>query len=743
MSKLTLAKFAQDEWDAAKEKRLVFSHVYCEVSSSHSRVSAVLEAFCAAATAGGDQEGPVAISYLVPSPADVCIAGSRYSDAVLATEEKGNKLEFMTFASWTHDVRDRQILLLDADRSTRSSIDTQAMLDISQKLEPRAEKEGFRCLVVTVSGDRDSLVGRDQGPASRAYRLRGHELCGTAHDVDDWESEAAEIVKERLRARLATLAGVDDEQVHLDSEKGPIVVLLTRFNDARYIYEELRTESKHVEFECIMPWSNRQSIEVATRRSSVLKLVYIDDGVRMMPLIECSEVVVGPTKDQFYFDPDLLCGAMMLNAEASTEKRLEAAFSLSSTAPTVHTFPADEEQPPEALSPAFGPQLLHLQLGIISVCGDRHPTELRIGFPEDKVMLSESVRRLAEWGLVDAVDKSAANKQPTVTHPLGRQAARFCRFTPNINAAVLLGCISEDMTNAVANILVDMAVMVCQGPSAIFSPTTGGTRRRAADHMRLSRGPLAGMVHNGQLWLSVACLDAFRRSSLPEHVWPLIRQEVIPHIQERAAGIKQHLGIEEARAGVPLAETEVEVVEEQLVRAFIFNILLSDEAMPGSFAVDFISRVRLVQHTHDPLDWAGLREHSATRGMVAGVYTYLEGVLSEDFTTIVGYRPCDTTAVSLKAVSKVLGEYSGGRFLRPIWEPSTCLRATSIQTARCFTAVSADEGHDALLSKGQAGDAEGAVAGPAQGATKTSTVADGKNGAKPRGVSTKNIFKCI
>lgn len=63
-----------------------------------------------------------------------------------------------------------------------------------------------------------------------------------------------------------------------------------------------------------------------------------------------------------------------------------------------------------------------------------------------------------------------------------------------------------------------------------------------------------------------------------------------------------------------------------------------------------------------------------TLGVVAGVYTYMEFPSDDDSMTLVGCRPHDVTVLSLRAVSKALGEVGGVTPLWPRLEDNASLR---------------------------------------------------------------------
>lgn len=696
MPELALAQFAQAKWKESKHDGLVFSHVQHKMGSLHSRLSAVIDAFCAAAS----DEQEVFISYLLPNPSDVFIARSRYKETIRATKDKGNALKFIEFGSWKDtDDHKKQILLLDADHSRTSSIDGHVMLEITQKLETRIVSEELSCLVVTISGDVKGPVWRDRID-TEFFTVEGQQYRAITHYDDTWLTKATELLEEKLKSRMDTLADIPEHQVHLHAEKyGPTFVLLMRYAEARFLFEKLKRISVNVELGCIMPWFRGDMIQPATSRSQWLKLIYIDDRVGVMPLIEGAEVLVGPFRDGFHFDLDIICGVAIPDVDANVDDQLQAAFSLSSKPPIVHTFPRKVLLPADALGLAFGPQLLHWQLGIIKNCKDRHPLDLPIRFPNDMIMSSEAVRRLGEWGLVEFDEKSfeTHRPRPRLGAPLGTDAGRFSKFTSNINALVLLGCAEERRTpRAVFGVLVDLAVIVCQGPSSMFYPVTADTKRKVEGKMRLLNGPFANLVDRGQLWLSLACLDAYRRAAIPEELRPLMIDEVLSRIQGRASTLWTAIFGQVRDQQVELTVVETRIVEEKLARAFLFNTLLT-AGSDDFFAADIISRVKLTQSYDDPLDWDRLHQESDTAGVVAGVYTHLEALVNDDLTTIVGYRPRDVTVISLRAVSKVLGELEGGKYLPPLWTPNTALRIEEHVFSEHFDGIELGEDEEAAV----------------------------------------------
>lgn len=574
MSRLDLPEFAQEKWAESKQNRLVFLHVHCDTESSDSRLSAVIRAFGAAAS--DERQGPVSISCLLRSPADVIIARSRYNDAVSAIREQGNLFTFMTFASWKNDAaHDRQILLLDGDPSTISSMDTILMLEIRQQLESRAQKEGFRCLFVTVAPYWDLVWRHRVQPSVQGYRIEGRKYQALENQVEDWKEEAMEIMKRDVRIRLDTLPTVHGHQMQSHAEEyGPIFVLLMRYHDARYLFEQLKQVLTNVEFCCVMPWSNLQSIEAATSRSRWLKLIHIDDGVTIMPLIEGSQVLIGPTADRIRLSRDVASVMTMSNLWSSTVARFQEAISLSPVTPVVHTFvPASPTRKTTGiLSPAWGSQLLHFQFGVIKACKGRHPKDQSIMLPDNWMMSVEAQRQLEVWGLISVEGERMLDLQwPKIQHPLGTHAARFFRLTTNINAMILLSCITEEMSNTIVNVLIDMAVLVCQGPSAIFYPTTPAAKTEAADRIRLLNGPLAHMVDRGQLWLSLACLNAYRNGRMTEALSSMLRKEVISHVQGRAAHIKTWFGIDQDDSHFTLAPRGRQYCREPACARFLIQ----------------------------------------------------------------------------------------------------------------------------------------------------------------------------
>lgn len=665
MSDLALREFARVKWIEAKRSRLNFVHVHCHTGCSDTGVRAVIHAFAAAAAA---DEGPVSISYLLRSPADVIIAGSRYNDAVNAIREQGNLFTFMTYAAWKDDAaHDRQILLFDWELSTMSSMNTILMLEIRQQLQSRAQKAGFQCLVVTVAPYWELVWNVRFHPSEQGCLIEGHNFQAAEYRVKDWKGEAMDIMKRELNIRLDTLPTAPGHQMQSHAEEyGPIFVLLMRYNDARYLFEQLKQVSPNIEFGCVMPWSDLQSIEAATSRSRWLKIVYIDDGVFIMPLIEDSQVVIGPTRDLFRLSKELHSVVTTSNVWSSSVARFQKAISLSPDTPLVHTFvPANSRHVrTDILSPAWGSQLLHFWFGLIKACKGGLPVVESIRVPDNRIMSVEAQRQLEVWGLISIGEKLREHPKPKIQHPLGTHAARFSRLTTNINSMMLLSCITEDMSNAIVNILIDMAVLVCQGPSAIFYPATSAAKIEAADRIRLLNGPLAPLVDRGQLWLSLACLNAYRNGRMTEALSSMLRKEVISRVLDRTAHIKTWFGIDQDDSHLTLAPRDVSIVEDQLARAFLFNILLTDETK-DYFAVDLTSRARLYQADDDPLDWNRLHGESDIPGIVAGVYTYIEFPLDDDSKLVEGERPHDVTVLSLRAVSKALDEVGGVTSLWP------------------------------------------------------------------------------
>lgn len=372
-----------------------------------------------------------------------------------------------------------------------------------------------------------------------------------------------------------------------------------------------------------------------------------------MPLVQNAEVFVGPERLRFFFDSkhQITVGFPRM-VGANIGSRMQAASSLPGPA-AVHTFGRaheSDEKRKHVLELASGVQLLHLQLGLIVACNGIHPIDLPIKFPDDDLMLVEAVRRLGAWGLAD--NDKIVLQQPVVRHPLGAQTAGFLGFTSNINAAVMLGCIGQGMSDAAANVLVDMAVMVCQGPCAVFHTATRDAKMQVSREIVPLGGPLVKFIHKGQLWLSVACLDLFRRGRLPDQLAPVLRSEVLSCVLNRTAAIKRHIGIAPVDGQPELSGPDVEVVEEQLARAFVFNILLAGSSKDYP-AVDFISCEALSRPVEDTLDWGRLGQESDRPGVVAGVYTYLQPCKTRP-TGPLTLSPRDVTVVSLGAVWKAL-----------------------------------------------------------------------------------------
>lgn len=115
-----------------KERAYICACLFSRVTTTHHGVTAVLGAFGAATR--DLEQGPVAISYLVHCDADVNVANERYGEIIRTYSDGENKLSFMTFGSWGGSA-DRQVVVLDADADTTSSMDTLVMLRITQELQ--------------------------------------------------------------------------------------------------------------------------------------------------------------------------------------------------------------------------------------------------------------------------------------------------------------------------------------------------------------------------------------------------------------------------------------------------------------------------------------------------------------------------------------------------------------------------------------------------------------------------------
>lgn len=711
MSDTELAEFARSKWAEAKQSRLVFTHLHGRFVWSPANVTTVIKAL--GATACDEPQGPVAISYLLRNPTDVIIARSRYDAAVGTIQEQGNEFNFTTFASWKDNgAYNKQILLLDGDQSTMSSIDSLVMLDLRQQLDSRAEKEGFQCLVLMITPYLQDLAWRDRAayPVHR-YQLRGQNFHAVEHYVENWKNKAMEIMEKKLRVRLDEMTSVPGPQRHSQVEEyGPTFVLLMRYDDARDLLEQLKQVSRNVEFGCVMPWSDLQSIEAATSRSRWLKLIYIDDTVVIMPLIESCTVLIAPTGDRVLPSMSIHSVFTMSKVPVRTDARIQAAFSLSTVQPHVHKFCPSYSMGAriDTLSPACGSQLLHFEFGVIKACKYRHLVDESIRLPPDPTMSDEARRQLEVLGLIYTENPSAMT-WPKAQHTLDMHAARFSRLTSNINSMVLLSCIGEDMSNTIANILIDMAVLVCQGPSTIFFPATSAAKIDAAERIRHLNGPLAHLVDRGQLWLSLACLNVYRDGGLTEIWSSMLRKEVISRVQDRAAHIKTWFGIEQDGFDLKLAGRDVQIIEDQLARAFLFNIMLTDDARLCS-PVDLKSRMRLRQAEDDPLDWHRLRRYSDTPGVFAGVYTYMESPSDNDSMTFIGYRPHDVTVLSLRAVAKAVGEVGGPASLWPDWELPGSLRVHKDEIVLHFEDFELSEKEKSGLEEVEAYDGPSATA---------------------------------
>ncbi|KAG8166278.1 hypothetical protein KVR01_004830 [Diaporthe batatas] len=677
MSEVTLTDFARRKWGSARDKKLEFVQVYCIAGSTHSRISSVIEAFRTAAE--GDQEhGDVAITYLLHCQADVEIANIRYKDTA-------GSLIFKTFAAWeAGDVGDRQILLLDINRRTTSSIDTLVMLDITQKLGARAEAEALHCLVVSVACDLNTVVERD---GVHEVPVKAYELVGPYFPVVQYFEEKplyelARFALEKLRQRQAEVEGTGADQLHSlgdDLRFGPTLVLLTRYCDAWELFFHLRKICNRVELSCITPWSSSRDIRSATSRCDMLKLVYIDEGVTQMPLISDAEVLIGPRRAVIIFDESMFRTVAVPDARQDIDGQLQAAFSLSSPPPNVYVFRSRDGSTFSGPSPALDSQYPHLRLCCVLNSADRHPMELPITFPANGALKSETGRRLGAWGLIGRA-KGPAQK---IRGPLATLDPRSFRSTPNINAAVLLGGVKTGVSNAAASVLVDMAVLVSHGPSLIFHLGTEDEKTRVMGHLEAMKDhlaqPLQELGHRGQLWLSAACIHAFRRVSFSQSMMEVMRLDVVTDAVTHANHIKGQLGIVEDPDLKELTAADVQAVEEQLAHAFLFNISLT-RVPRDYFAVDFISGKVLYRHDDDGLDWEKLCRESDTPGLVAGVYTYLERSWDDDSEDVghglpinnpeaVVYRPRDVTIISLKAVAKALRETPSFERLRPSGKP--------------------------------------------------------------------------
>lgn len=350
----------------------------------------------------------------------------------------------------------------------------------------------------------------------------------TSHDVSalgTWIEKAEELVDEGIA-----------------EGSGITFACLMRYDDFQTLLSRLRHRHSETQFNSVNPWSKLPDI----------KLLHIDDEVTMLPPVaKLKGVLIGPSHEVFLYDTYTSHIVKSLRTVYMERRRTDLAFSIVGDADVpVHAFQKEEactDMQDQVISkPAFTGDIVHLYAGMLyaSSVTKQHPTCMPVQMPKGGVKIAEILQRISIWGLFQVT--LTGKRECILNDPLGKYACGFVKFAEwNIKTMVLLGCIRSSMPNVIRGLLVDMAVLLLQGPSNIFSTSTAETKRAVLEALEPMRWYASEQVHLGQLWLSLACLHAQRTKQLPENAGSRLRRDVIHHCLNTASEIREYMLIPE------------------------------------------------------------------------------------------------------------------------------------------------------------------------------------------------------
>lgn len=631
-------------------------------------------------------------------------------EEVVTTDGAGQgKLFATTYSRWVRqaieaaDNQGKLVFVMDMGFGVRTGDMALAAMTMLHNLQGllRGDKSGTTVLWVSVSYSDEALLcdksGRLVGglllPRFNEPRIcnqdKAHEKAdGPQRPDKDWQSAAAgQILQEVIKDATLPMA----------------IALVMSIEDAYLVINELSASPQcppHT-LHLIHPWTDQRAAREAVASSKGLKIVYIDPEVSVVGAIHyLKAVVVAPALNAFDFDVNTtsivkktvvcdLTAALASSIQGAglqgADVRMVKGFSHPVPAPNPRIFRRVE---PAELSPASDRDFWYLNLASHAVSGGyAFPGLLSVVVPPMILKLDEAVRRLDLWHLVDRTDlPPGVDPRSRVPSPLADPVAQYVRVESNIHSLVLMAHAKRDLPMRVKHVLIDLAMLISQGPLSVFDHT--GTVKSEREHRRIIQGlgQQAGFAkkhcHKGLLWQAIAYLNCFRQlmadSTWGPEEWAasklggVVRYDVLARLSERISWCKRAFNVPTEDHSARLAGEEFEAVEAMLVSAFPFNLMMVHAEDVGYFGHDVTSQVILEEEAQgETVHWKGLTEKARNNrdGAVRAIYSHLWMDIEDDDLRV--YRAIGVTAISAEAFKEGLEYLEIDHFssLRPVIRP--------------------------------------------------------------------------
>lgn len=668
------------------------------------------------------------VTYLFVNKADyrTALKGSGLQPQLVSKKREAGKILMTTYDHWVAPARDiikdrgSQIVLMDMGfgiRTAEMAVTTMEMISGMQELLQGNITDATVSWVSVSYTARALLSQRTNRRLSGLLmpRFRPTRLChkDQAHEEirsvqrqgGNWHKDAVgRFVRECLGDRPTKASSV-------------ALALVTSMQDAYHIRNELSVKCLcRVPIHFIQPTTDRRLIDNAVTAWDGVKIVCVDPRVSIIPPISnLKAVILAPEFDGYAFDLNTTC---VVGKKVFLDTAAALAFSLRGEV-SGKVVPVDVHVPqsivsPERsangdidglerqaeLSPVSNVEFIYSNLYAVVEAGRYpYPGILSVMIPPSHPEIIEAQRRLSVWRITESAETGEDN-QPgfRLRAPLGVAMQRFLEGETNMHSLVLLSSIRPEMSVSLKQVLVDLAVLVSEGPSTVLDPCSPVAEY---NHLAILRGLRANTgfarnhCHKGLIWQSMAYLHAHRklaadatwgeREDQGKALGGSVRCEVLDALARRVGLWKQYLRIPMADQASALPREEFRIVENILVAAFAFNLMMVHVDEVGHFGRDMTSEVILEQEADgESIDWDMLRmkaKEDKEEHMMA-IYSHLHMDVIQDENDLPVYRAVGTTVVSISAFCDGLMDLGLEHYnaLRPPFRPERrCLvpRGTS------------------------------------------------------------------
>ncbi|KAJ4413535.1 hypothetical protein N0V82_008473 [Gnomoniopsis sp. IMI 355080] len=430
-------------------------------------------------------------------------------------------------------------------------------------------------------------------------------------------------------------------------------------------------------------WTEKSTIHEMSKRSSNLKLVYVNPEVSYVPNFQnIKAIFLGKTMEHLIMDKEISTVVRTCSATPLEIANLAQAIYISqlkSTSTGIHSpfMAKDLDRLPG--HPKRGRDLMYMMFRMTqligaqewscldSAIGQMHTDDRQWQFESAKRLILLNLDKYAE-GTRNVLQITSTARRSILDLDLGTDQGN------RLNAMVLLGCINDSMSNEVRRMIVELAALVWMNPATIYAfdeRTYSSTRTLYLEKVSKA-GFLTPYLCRGQLWFALGWLWAFERLSSSTLRPSFMAKALIRATNKTAVErlIRQKkiwmevLGIEDGEtARGELSKDEFLHVEKSLVRAFMLNCMLvagnNHGSPPPYFGRDIPSQIILQEpednsRCENVVDW----KQVFTGPGVYAIYTHLQR--TRDSEGRVKYSPLNSTIVSTAALWGMVQEMGMG-----------------------------------------------------------------------------------